>query len=183
MFAFKQQESPWIETATGERFYILDPAPYMIHIEDIAAALSKQCRFTGHSNKFYSIAEHSVYVSRLVPDDLRFAALLHDASEAYLTDVASPVKPLLTNYHSLEYKIMVAIYQRFNIKTELLENPFIKDADKAQLKEEARELMPSKGMGWRDQYPTNLAGGFVPAGLFPEMAEQFFLNEFEGVSQ
>src|ERR1017187_10636100 len=76
-----------ITTFSGIHFWPLLPNPADIRIEDIAHALSNQCRFAGHAREFYSVAEHSVRVSQLCPPEDALWGLLHDASEAYLTDV------------------------------------------------------------------------------------------------
>src|SRR5579885_2784587 len=84
----------WIQTYCGVAFYPLDPRPEEILIEDIAHALSMLCRFTGHVKRFYSVAQHCVYVShRCDPKDALWG-LLHDAAEAYLNDISRPVKSL-----------------------------------------------------------------------------------------
>lgn len=88
----------------------------MICIEDIAHALSLQCRFSGHIPEFYSVAQHSVLVSKLVPQTLKLQALLHDASEAYLVDIPRPIKKGLNNYNLLEHKLMLAIAAKFRFK-------------------------------------------------------------------
>jgi len=87
----------WIQTYTGRRIYPLEPAASVIDIGDIAHALAMKCRFTGHTRWFYSVAQHSLLVEELVrestqdPEILSWA-LLHDAAEAYLPDVARPIK-------------------------------------------------------------------------------------------
>src|SRR5271170_7300011 len=82
----------WIQTYTGGVFHILDPQQNEIYIKDIAHALAMQCRFTGHVRKFYSIAEHCVLGSHIVPKKLALQFLLHDASEAYIADINRPLK-------------------------------------------------------------------------------------------
>src|SRR6266496_3875421 len=78
--------------ASGKWFNVFNPKPEDVDIRDIAHALSNQCRFTGHTKEFYSVAQHSVLVSTFcAPEDAAWG-LLHDASEAYLSDIASPVK-------------------------------------------------------------------------------------------
>ena len=170
---------PYIETYSGIRFYFLDPKPAMVSIEDIAHALSNSCRYTGHCKKFYSVAEHSVAVSELLAIDAK-AGLLHDASEAYLADIASPVKPYLYNYKELEDRVMRVIFERFQVPY-----PFYKtvhEADVIQLSAEVRKLIPSRGDSWgwesmsggRPEHP-----GIAPRCLSPKRAEKLFLDKFD----
>src|SRR3990167_7144636 len=107
----------WIQTYTGKRFNLLDPDIDSIDIEDIAHALSMQCRYTGHTLVFYSVAEHSVHVSRITDSSDSLWGLLHDASEAYLGDVASPLKHsgLMQGYIALEERVQAAICQKFGL--------------------------------------------------------------------
>jgi hypothetical protein len=105
----------WIQTFSGKRFNLRDPQPDQICIEDIAHSLALQCRFTGHPRKFYSVAQHSVTLSHHVPRRVAFDALLHDAHEAYSSDLASPAKLLLDDYVSFERRIEVAVRRRFGL--------------------------------------------------------------------
>lgn len=167
---------PFIETFTGSRFYFLKPEPKDVHIEDIAHALSNNCRYTGHVREFYSVAEHSVIVSLLVEPANALAGLLHDSSEAYLTDVASPIKPHLSNYRDMENVIMKVIAEKYGFEWPL--NDDVKDADAVQLKTEAKHLMTSQGKDWAQLYPTKREFGKVPRCLPPAIAEQLFLKRF-----
>src|SRR5574342_1090607 len=83
-----------IITYTGRLFWPLSPRLEDINILDICHALSNQTRFTGHTREFYSVAQHSCLVSDLLPEKFKLDGLLHDASEAYLMDLARPVKEL-----------------------------------------------------------------------------------------
>lgn len=169
-----QNTEPFIETFTGKRFYFLDPTEESICIEDIAHALSNKCRFAGHCRDFYSVAEHSLIVSLLVPEDLALPALLHDAAEAYLEDIPSPIKPFFKEYKEMENKILDVIVSKwgFNLSPNCEE---IKIADKVQLRSEARHLLPSMGEG----YP-EIEGriGKKPKCLYPHLAEEAFLERF-----
>lgn len=89
----------WIKTVTGRKFYPLDPRFQEVNIEDVAHALSMKVRFNGHVQRYYSVAQHSVHVSRILERwhpkrrDLAMWGLLHDAAEAYLADIPRPMKP------------------------------------------------------------------------------------------
>lgn len=83
---------------------------------DIAHALSNICRFGGHTIEHYSVAEHSILVAALAPEDFKLEALLHDAAEAYVGDVIKPLKNLLGNsYTDIEDRFMTAICKKFNL--------------------------------------------------------------------
>jgi hypothetical protein len=71
-----------IRTYTGGMVNLTSLTPDQVILEDIAHALSNQCRFSGHTAQFYSVAEHSILCAEMVPDEMKLAALLHDASEA-----------------------------------------------------------------------------------------------------
>src|SRR5690349_6806238 len=100
-----------ITTHSGVQFDLLKPDPSVVHLEDIAHALSHLCRYTGHCNRFYSVAEHSVIVSLMVPPSepkLAMQGLLHDATEAYVNDLARPLKDLLPEYKEIEMRVWLA---------------------------------------------------------------------------
>ncbi len=137
--------NPWTQTFRRKRMYATRPIADDIDIVDIAHALSNLCRFTGHTSKFYSVAQHSVAVSHgLEPCDPKLAlwGLLHDAGEAYISDVAAPYKRhrLLEGYRDLEDRIMAAVCERFGLA---LEQPHaVHVVDKIQQDHEARALLP-----------------------------------------
>ena len=171
---------PWIETNSGKKFWYTGDSTDGIEIEDIAKSLSKMCRFTGHCKSFYSVAEHSVNVSALLPAEKRLWGLLHDASEAYLADIASPVKQLLPEYKTLENKIMSRIAQRFGLPDKFWEDEEVKRADWAQLKAEAAVLLPSGGTDW--YFPEGLPNGLKPLLHPPGGAEYSFMLAFKSWS-
>jgi 5'-deoxynucleotidase YfbR-like HD superfamily hydrolase len=166
---------PYIETYTGKKFYFLNPTPAMISIHDIAHSLAHQCRFSGHTKVFYSVAQHCLRVSEHSPPEFALTGLLHDASEAYIHDIPSPVKPYLENYHALENNIMEAIAKKFGIEWPV--PAAVKEADSACLKAEARELLPSKRADWVDHYPTSFEVREVNPTwvLTPQVAKREFL--------
>ncbi len=144
-------ERAWIQTASGGRFYPLDPKVEDVCIEDIAHALHLVCRFTGHVSKFYSVAQHSIIVASQVPEADRLWGLMHDASEAYIADIASPLKrtPEFAGYREIEARIMRVICRRFGMSEQ--EPASIREADLRVLATEKRDLMPRSETGtWGD---------------------------------
>lgn len=151
-----------METASGREVNLLDPQPSAIYLGDIAHALSHQCRFNGHVRRGYSVAEHSVLVSRLIEHhhphnrQLQLAGLMHDAAEAYLGDMISPVKFALREHDNaipvhwadLEESLEAAIGQSLQITTEQWHCNEVKLADWWALKIEATEITFSRGRGW-----------------------------------
>jgi hypothetical protein len=105
-----------IRTVSGIYINVFEPTTEMICIEDIAHSLSLQCRFGGHLPKFYSVAEHSVNCSNHVTNGSKLMALLHDASEAYLMDIPSPIKAHLPEYKNIESNLMKVIADKFGFE-------------------------------------------------------------------
>lgn len=163
----------WIQTFTGKAFYPLDPDPDDINIIDIAHALSNICRFTGHCTKFYSVAQHSVYVSNVVPEHLALEGLLHDASEAYLCDIARPLKRMseMKAYIDADEKLTRVIAKKFKIDHELASE--IKDADNRILFTEKRDIMVKEPKAWNWSYKPY---DFVIIPKAPNDAEHEFLD-------
>ena len=93
-------------TFTGLDFDPGSPAAHMLGLYDIAHALSQTCRFAGHTQEFYSVAQHSGLVAACLPAGLKKWGMLHDAAEAYLGDVPSPAKCLLPDYREMEARIL-----------------------------------------------------------------------------
>lgn len=107
---------PWIQTYTGKVFDVRCPSPESIDLEDIAHALSMICRYNGHTTRFYSVAEHCVVMSRMVDEDVAFEALMHDAAEAYVSDLTRPVKQLVPAFEVMESRITSAIRHKFGLR-------------------------------------------------------------------
>lgn len=135
---------PTILLSSGRYFDFRDPQP--LTIEEVAHALSKLCRFTGQCRRFYSVAQHSVHVSRLVPPHLALQGLLHDAVEAVLGDMSGPLKRLFPEYKALEHRVEAVILQGFGLPAQL--DPLVKHADLVALRTEQRDLMHKEGGLW-----------------------------------
>lgn len=140
---------PKILTRSGIYFDLVTPNPDDVRIEDIAAALSKLCRFTGHTKSFYSVAQHCLLVSSNAPDHLKLHALLHDASEAYLGDVSSPLKQLIPMYKLLEGNVHATIMEAFKLPGLLPEDQeLLRELDLRALKTERNLFMPKTDVSW-----------------------------------
>ena len=134
---------PYLQTVSGRWVNPFDPDPDQLDIGDIARALANQCRFGGHCRVFYSVAQHSVIVSELVEErggdaDDAFAALMHDATEAYLGDMPHPIKhrsPLGAAFKAAEDHLEEVLRARFRIKPDV---PEIKRVDRSLLATERR---------------------------------------------
>ena len=141
---------PYLQTVSGKWVNPLDPDPEQFDIEDIARALGNLCRFGGHCRTFYSVAQHSVIVSELVEQrggdvEDAFAALMHDATEAYLGDMPHPIKhrsELGAAFKEAEDRLEQVIRERFAIKADV---PEIKRVDRALLATERRAF---SGESW-----------------------------------
>jgi len=138
-----------IRTNSGVMIDILHPDPLMMCIEDIAHSLSHQCRFNGHTDKLYSVAQHCVVMATLpqTPGRLRMTALLHDAAEAYLGDVVSPLKQLLPQYKEIEDNMNYIIAEAFGLQYPF--DPIINELDRFMLEEEFKLYFDNgKGICW-----------------------------------
>ena len=168
-----------IETATGVAFDILKPTVEMVHIEDIAHALSQMNRFTGHCRFPYPVSQHSRFVSHLVPDEFALWGLLHDASEAYIGDMNRPMKHFSTAgeaYCRVEKHLMNIICDKFELNRE--EPEAVKEADDLMLYAEKQQLMPCK-MEWTVKWSESEKAADVKIVETPfRDNKQLFLNRF-----
>jgi len=152
----QKDRGEWIETYTGKRFYILDPQPEDISIQDIAKALSNECRFGGHAKVFYSVAQHSVIASSLgglyhvtVRDqilEMQLALLLHDSAEAYLKDFPRPIKKMFPEIDRVQDKIQKVVLTKYGVghyMTHPMTLGYIKEVDNALLGLEGKLFMRS----------------------------------------
>jgi hypothetical protein len=159
--AIDRERGDWMATFRGGRFYPLDPRPEDIDPRDIAHALSLLCRYGGHVERFYSVAEHCVLMSLWVPPEDALAALLHDATEAYVVDVPRPLKRSLAGYRAIETWVAVAIAARFGTSPDLPAS--VREADDRILLTERNALMPYATRDWyqdgrMDPLPVTIEG-------------------------
>ncbi len=163
-----------IQTFTGKPFWPLDPKPEDIEIDDIAHALALTCRFRGHCVSFYSVAQHSIYVSEVCQEEHALWGLLHDAAEAYLADIPHPVKEQMPAFKIIEEQMLEAIMGRFSLNWPIPESVLI--ADKQLLATEFSQLMTDTS--W-DLGTPPLPLSIIP--LPPEEAEMAFLKRYHAL--
>lgn len=168
----------WMQTFSGRQYWPADPRPADVEIVDIAASLSKQTRYGGHCLFFYSVAEHCVLMARRLWElgharDVCFAALMHDASEAYLVDVPRPIKGRLQGYSDIEALNMAAIATRFGFAWPM--PAIVKEADNRILLDEKEQAMALPPADW------GIAGAPLGVALCfwsPTRAAREFLSAF-----
>lgn len=165
-------------SATGLQINLLDPWPDSITVQDIAAGLSKVCRFGGQIKQFYSVAQHSILVSRLVPAELKLAALFHDATEAYLGDVVKPLKLLIAElYGPIERRFERVIFDRFGLELSDLE--LVKPYDLQAYAVEEPFLRRGEKFEW---IKTHEILGLARCCWHPHIAEMAFLDEYKALT-
>lgn len=173
-FLYHQPDRTYIRTYTGRKFYPLEPRPGDVDIYDIAHALAQNCRYTGHTRWHYSVAQHSMYVAEMLPREFKLWGLLHDASEAYMSDIARPIKQtaVFAEYRLAEKRLERAIAFRFGLT--LMEPPQVKVVDGRMLATEIKQLMH----GYEDDTPYSDAYKFPITRMSPDEAEARFLQTF-----
>lgn len=183
-----------INTVKGRAFHFDNP---VFDIEEIAHALSMQCRFGGHTREFYSIAEHSVMVSRMVElekpcfsdNATPYEGLMHDAHEAYVQDIVRPMKEKLIEYKRIEANVEAAMRETFNLPAKV--STGVKLADWFALFVEAEKLLPPHTTDhWFTPSPTfhsllkpiRESCIYAPASWEPRLAKRRFLERFYQLS-
>ena len=147
---YRRNTISWIQTYTGKRVDPLDMKLEDLSIYDIAHALSLICRYSGHCNHFYSVAEHSCLISDLCSDTNKLSGLLHDASEAYLVDLARPVKQGLRDrninvFDVFEENIEKLVNKKWQVDCN---NSEVKELDSRMIRTEAPVIMAGSVEGW-----------------------------------
>ena len=130
-----------IELLNGQMFSFVEPDETEISIEELAHVLSNICRFAGHVNRFYSVAQHALNVSLIVDPVHAKTALMHDTAEGFTNDIVTPLKSLVPTFREIENRIEASMAVRFGFDFPLPEQ--VKWADLAMLKIEKDELKPS----------------------------------------
>lgn len=193
-----------IATYCGVEFFPLAPRWEDVWLDDVAHALGHVCRYNGHCLDFYSVAQHSILVSqyaeKVEPEYLTYKpiastspfhpgagvpvctpltaakwGLLHDAAEAYISDICAPIKPWIVNYKEMEEQLQFAIARRFDLPWPMPE--VVKYADKAVFRNEADQLMPD--CDWWEISPEHPDAGLTIHPVMPSAAESMFIGRFK----
>lgn len=173
-----------ITTYTGRSFDPTRPKAEDIHIADIAHALSLICRGNGHVNHFFSVGQHCLHcageaLARGYSPRVAMACLIHDASEAYMSDVPRPFKAYLGEYRALEEKFMDVVYEKYlgsPLKAE--EKALMEKIDDDMLWYNLRDLLYQPPEGEAPAMKSEFSQAFVP---FEEI-EAAYLALFEKLS-
>lgn len=148
----------WLGTNNGRRIVLAAPNPSQIDLDDIADGLSHVCRFNGQIKEWYSVAEHSIHVAELVPDKYKGVALFHDATEAYLCDVPTPLKrELEALYKPIEERLARVIAQAMGMDQQALVDlpEQVQTADTIMAVTERDHLQKTPQV-WPEKYETAL---------------------------
>ena len=166
----------YITTFTGINFFVDKYTEDDFDIVDIAHALSNNCRWAGHCSAYYSVAQHSVYVSRFM-EKLKMYGLLHDGSEAFACDMPTPWKEKLPDFQKMENRLQNKIYKKFlgAIPTDE-EHEYLKVYDRLMLDFEGSIFIKN----WHNPIDTSIIQQVDD--LFdpwePKEAKEMFLKEF-----
>lgn len=181
----QERVGDYIQTITGNHFYINNPSTSDFSVEDIAYSLSNLCRFTGHSPRFYSVGEHS-----LACLDVAIAVgatplqclhvLFHDASESVMNDLARPVKQNVPDYKALEDKISKVMWEVVGVSEPTEEDyEFIKKVDNTLI------ILEMKCLMGREDYDDGSLDSFInEISSYPNMIDKkvgFGASESTGV--
>lgn len=171
---------PDIMLVSGEYFDYLEPENNYFNVFDIAHHLSNLCRYAGGVRSFFSVAQHSVLVSRLCPPEHAVCGLFHDMGEMAMVDIPSPLKKLLPEYKRIEERIERDMFGKLGIAYPM--PPEVKQADIAARYIEQRDLMPRYDERYWSGTSEELLGKvreyprLIP--LPPEAARALFLAEY-----
>jgi 5'-deoxynucleotidase YfbR-like HD superfamily hydrolase len=167
----------------------------MICIEDIAHALSLSCRYGGHTQSFYSVAQHCCLATCIadslgLSNELQMCCLLHDASEAYVTDLPSPLKHMLPEFYTIEDRFHEVIFEKYSLPYPMPAE--VKEIDLRLLVTEAPILLGELSDVWdtmlasAEPYAEGFIGDLLRTSLArpwsPDFAEAEYKNLFNMIT-
>ena len=164
-------------TSSGRPFWSFDPQPQDIDIEDIAAHLSRVCRFNGALRddvEIYTVAQHCCLVSDHCPTGFKLEGLLHDAAEAYCGDLIKPIKMQLPTWKPMELKIEAVIRRKYDLPPVI--SPEVKEQDYLAVATEHRDVQTLTAFVDWEHLPTPWPEKVIPWSVMKARSE--FLNRF-----
>jgi hypothetical protein len=170
----QQQTESAMTTVSGVQFTPFDPSASDVRLQDIAHGLANLCRASGQAQFFYSVGLHSIYVSQ----DLaargesrrrQLIGLLHDAQEAYISDLISPVKTHLEEYQDLEARLEAVIWEAFDLEPTADDLAVVKESDRRLCRHELGVVLPAAPEG----QPNTEVAYDLWAGQHRDVAEWF----------
>jgi len=169
----------YIITISGIKFDLLNPTPEQIKLIDIAHSLSMTNRFNGHTQFPYSVAQHSLAVAEMVDAPYKLGALLHDAGEAYIGDIITPIKRLLPKAKEIENCILDVIFTKYGaIYTEEVsqvdQNMGLTEAIKLQF-DAPRDCIPYNDYIFRERHWLDVCHEFI--NKFHDYSEGRYLED------
>lgn len=168
------------EVYSGHFFDFANPRPEDIRIEDIAHALSMMCRFNGHTEHFYSVAEHSYITAIACPDEYKLWGLLHDAAEAYIGDMNAPLKKMVEGtYKEVERDVEQCIVEKFGLSPDTMPEE-VHEADMEVLSMEKEQVIQSDHE-WEATKGIRTPA-YLPYFWVPRKAKRKFLERFKVLS-
>jgi uncharacterized protein len=177
----------WVQTYTGKAFSLTDIKVEQIDILDIAHSLSNQCRYNGHCQRFYSVAEHCIEMSWMDKID-PLVGLLHDAAEAYVGDIVSPLKRILkggfqpSSLKLIEDSLNRKIEKKFGLPWNIIDSNQVNYADRILCATEKRDILGLCEKEWEIELPPPLEKRIVPV-LIPPLIELNFLDRFRKLTE
>lgn len=175
----------WIWTNSGKKFSYNYTEPDQICIEDIANALSKICRYAGHIDKFYSVADHCCNLVEYEESNgitnpiYLLGVLLHDAAEAYLADIPAPAKKLLPDFKAKEKEIYAIIAKKFGVPNDEAFHKQLDYIDKNIVRDEAEKLFRATPT-WVKDYKKLCAD--IVISKSPELGRVRFMNLYHDLT-
>ena len=176
-------ERGFVPTFTGKALDVINPNPDDICIEDIAHGLSNLCRWAGQIRTFYSVAEHSIWVSYFVDPLWAYEALMHDSAEAYLNDITRGVKNKLPKYKRIEENLLFHIAAKFLFFPEDFWPDLVKNADNEVGGNEIRDLVTNGPERFFPTFTPKRTISLTGDRMTPVEAERAFLWRFNQIKE
>lgn len=172
---------PYITTCGGGRIYPLGPRTRDFKTRDIAHSLSQICRYNGHTSEFWSVAAHSIEVSRILEEMgeslmIQFVGLMHDAGESCLCDIPRPIKPLVVGYQQWEATVDYVLAKKYGYPYPFPE--VVKQVDNLLVLDEIRTFYPPGSDAWKRYGMTEADKPRTLKPLDPKHGERAFLARF-----